>query len=49
MTRLALPAADTVTANRLVLTVGRIFVTDIFDTNKYANSLQDRLHELVVS
>jgi high affinity Mn2+ porin len=30
--------ADTVTANRLVLTVGRMFVTDIFDTNKYANS-----------
>jgi high affinity Mn2+ porin len=29
---------DTVTANRLVLTVGRMFVTDIFDTNKYANS-----------
>jgi high affinity Mn2+ porin len=30
--------ADTLTANRLVLTVGRMFVTDIFDTNKYANS-----------
>ena len=30
--------ADTVTANRLVLTVGRMFVTDIFDTNKYANT-----------
>jgi hypothetical protein len=30
--------ADTVTSNRLVLTVGRIFITDIFDTNKYANS-----------
>ena len=30
--------ADTVTTNRLVLTVGRMFVTDIFDTNKYANS-----------
>jgi high affinity Mn2+ porin len=30
--------ADTVTANRLVLTVGRMFITDIFDTNKYANS-----------
>jgi high affinity Mn2+ porin len=30
--------ADTVTANRLVLTVGRMFVTDLFDTNKYANS-----------
>jgi high affinity Mn2+ porin len=30
--------ADTLTANRLVLTVGRTFITDIFDTNKYANS-----------
>jgi high affinity Mn2+ porin len=30
--------ADAVTANRLVLTVGRMFVTDIFDTNKYANT-----------
>jgi high affinity Mn2+ porin len=30
--------ADTLTANRLVLTVGRMFITDIFDTNKYANS-----------
>ena len=30
--------ADTLTANHLVLTVGRMFVTDIFDTNKYANS-----------
>ncbi|MBV9628700.1 MAG: carbohydrate porin [Xanthobacteraceae bacterium] len=30
--------ANTLTANRLVLTVGQIFVTDIFDTNKYANS-----------
>ena len=26
------------TANRLVLTVGRYFITDIFDTNKYANN-----------
>ncbi len=30
--------AETQTANRLVLTVGKFFVPDIFDTNKYANS-----------
>lgn len=30
--------ANTLTANRLVLTVGKIFITDIFDTNKYSNS-----------
>ena len=29
--------AGSQTANRLVLTVGRLFVVDIFDTNKYAN------------
>lgn len=29
--------AGTQTANRVVLTVGRFFVIDIFDTNKYAN------------
>jgi high affinity Mn2+ porin len=28
----------TQTSNRLVLTVGRYYVTDIFDTNKYANN-----------
>ena len=30
--------ANTLTANRLVLTVGKFYVADIFDTNKYANS-----------
>jgi high affinity Mn2+ porin len=30
--------AGTVTQNRLVLTVGKFAVVDIFDTNKYANS-----------
>ena len=30
--------AGTVTANRLVLTVGKFGVVDIFDTNKYANN-----------
>jgi high affinity Mn2+ porin len=30
--------AGSQTANRLVLTLGRIAVTDIFDTNKYANN-----------
>jgi high affinity Mn2+ porin len=29
--------AGSQTANRLVLTAGRLFVVDIFDTNKYAN------------
>jgi hypothetical protein len=29
--------AGSQTANRLVLTVGRLFVVDIFETNKYAN------------
>ena len=30
--------AETVTANRLVFTVGKFAVADIFDTNKYANN-----------
>jgi high affinity Mn2+ porin len=30
--------AGSQTANRLVLTVGRFFLSDIFDTNKYANN-----------
>ena len=30
--------AGTQTANRLVLTVGKFTITDIFDTNKYANN-----------
>ena len=30
--------AQSYTENRLVLTVGKFFVTDIFDTNKYANN-----------
>src|SRR5215472_12920408 len=30
--------ADTRTENRLVLTIGKFAVVDIFDTNKYANS-----------
>jgi high affinity Mn2+ porin len=30
--------ANTLTSNRLVLTVGKLFIPDIFDTNKYANS-----------
>ena len=30
--------ADRVTANRLVLTVGKFSIADIFDTNKYANN-----------
>ncbi|MBV8746677.1 MAG: carbohydrate porin [Xanthobacteraceae bacterium] len=30
--------ANTFTSNRLVLTVGKIGIVDIFDTNKYANS-----------
>ena len=39
--------AGTQTANRLVLTVGRFSVADIFDTNKYANNPKSRLPELV--
>ena len=30
--------ANTITSNRLVLTVGKFGIVDIFDTNKYANS-----------
>ena len=30
--------AGSQTANRIVLTVGKFFMTDIFDTNKYANN-----------
>jgi high affinity Mn2+ porin len=30
--------AGSTTADRLVLTVGRFFITDLFDTNKYANN-----------
>ena len=30
--------ANTFTSNRLVLTVGKVAITDIFDTNKYANN-----------
>jgi high affinity Mn2+ porin len=30
--------ANTTTANRLVFTVGKFTITDIFDTNKYANN-----------
>ena len=30
--------AGSQTANRLVLTIGRFAVVDIFDTNKYANN-----------
>jgi high affinity Mn2+ porin len=30
--------AGSTTANRLVLTAGRFFITDLFDTNKYANN-----------
>jgi high affinity Mn2+ porin len=30
--------AGSQTANRIVLTVGKFFLTDIFDTNKYANN-----------
>ncbi len=30
--------AGTQTANRLVLTVGKFYITDIFDANKYANN-----------
>ena len=30
--------AQSYTENRLVLTVGRYFINDIFDTNKYANN-----------
>jgi len=33
--------ATTQTSNRLVLTVGKFAVVDIFDTNKYANSPKD--------
>ena len=35
-TSISSPAAQT--ANRLVLTVGKFFVIDMFDTNKYANN-----------
>ena len=30
--------AGSQTANRLVLTIGKFYITDIFDTNKYANN-----------
>lgn len=30
--------AGSQTADRLVLTAGRFYITDIFDTNKYANN-----------
>jgi high affinity Mn2+ porin len=30
--------ANSITANRLVLTVGKVAITDFFDTNKYANN-----------
>ena len=30
--------ANSTTADRLVLTAGRFFITDLFDTNKYANN-----------
>jgi high affinity Mn2+ porin len=30
--------ANTITSNRLVLTVGKLGIVDIFDTNKYANN-----------
>ena len=39
--------AGSQTANRLVLWVGRFAVVDVFDTNKYANSPQDRFPQLV--
>ena len=39
--------AGSQTANRLVLTVGKFAVVDIFDTNKYANNAEKRFPELV--
>jgi high affinity Mn2+ porin len=39
--------AGSQTANRLVLTVGKFAVVDMFDTNKYAKQCQKRFPELV--